>query len=44
MHANLFSEIDIQGHKLKNRLIMAPLYLGYAGYGGTVSDMLKDIC
>jgi NADPH2 dehydrogenase len=42
MYTNLFSEITIQGRTLKNRLTMAPLYLGYAGYGGTVSDMLLD--
>lgn len=42
MYSNLFSEIDIQGLRLKNRLTMAPLYLGYAGYGGTVSNMLLD--
>lgn len=41
MHKNLFSEIVIGGLTLKNRLIMAPLYLGYAGEGDTVSDMLK---
>jgi 2,4-dienoyl-CoA reductase (NADPH2) len=40
MYKNLFSEITIDGLTLKNRLTMAPLYLGYAGQGGTVSDML----
>ena len=40
MYTHLFSEIEIQGIVLKNRLTMAPLYLGYAGEGGTVSDML----
>ena len=40
MYTNLFSEIVIEGLTLKNRLTMAPLYLGYAGQGGTVSDML----
>ena len=40
MYKNLFSEITIDGLTLKNRLTMAPLYLGYAGEGGTVSDML----
>ena len=40
MYPHLFSEISIQGLTLKNRLIMAPLYLGYAGEGGTVSKML----
>lgn len=42
MYKNLFSEITIKGLTLKNRLIMAPLYLGYAGEGGTVSDMLLE--
>jgi 2,4-dienoyl-CoA reductase-like NADH-dependent reductase (Old Yellow Enzyme family) len=42
MYAHLFSPITIQGLTLKNRLTMAPLYLGYAGQGGTVSDMLLD--
>jgi len=40
MYAQLGSPITIQGLTLKNRLTMAPLYLGYAGEGGTVSDML----
>ena len=39
---HLFSEITIQGLTLKNRLTMAPLYLGYADEGGTVSKMLLD--
>ena len=42
MHTHLFSKIDIQGFTLKNRLTMAPLYLGYAGEGGTVSKMLLE--
>ncbi|EMS80721.1 oxidoreductase [Desulfotignum phosphitoxidans] len=42
MYNNLFSEITIKGLTLKNRLTMAPLYLGYAGEGGTVSNMLLD--
>jgi NADPH2 dehydrogenase len=42
MYPNLFSKIDIQGLTLKNRLTMAPLYLGYAGEGGTVSMMLLE--
>ncbi|BBO69688.1 hypothetical protein DSCA_36180 [Desulfosarcina alkanivorans] len=40
MHPHLFSRITIQGLALKNRITMAPLYLGYAGEGGTVSQML----
>ncbi len=42
MYNSLFSEINIQGLILKNRLTMAPLYLGYAGEGGTVSEMLLE--
>jgi NADPH2 dehydrogenase len=42
MYRNLFSEIVIGGLTLKNRLIMAPLYLGYAGENGTVSDVLLE--
>jgi 2,4-dienoyl-CoA reductase (NADPH2) len=42
MYTHLFSEIDIRGLNLKNRLTMAPLYLGYAGEGGTVSKMLLE--
>jgi 2,4-dienoyl-CoA reductase (NADPH2) len=42
MYKNLFSEITIKDLTLKNRLIMAPLYLGYAGEGGTVSNMLLE--
>jgi len=42
MYPHLFSPITIQGVTLKNRLTMAPLYLGYAGEGGTVSAMLLD--
>jgi len=42
MYTNLFSEIIVGGLTLKNRLIMAPTYLGYAGEGGTVSRMLLD--
>jgi 2,4-dienoyl-CoA reductase (NADPH2) len=42
MYKNLFSEIIIKGLTFKNRLTMAPLYLGYAGEGGTVSDMVLE--
>ena len=42
MYKNLFSEITIKDLTLKNRLTMAPLYLGYAGEGGTVSDMMLE--
>lgn len=42
MYPHLFSKISIGGKELKNRLSMAPLYLGYAGEGGTVSDLFLD--
>jgi NADPH2 dehydrogenase len=42
MNTHLFSELKVSGITLKNRLTMAPLYLGYAGEGGTVSDLLLD--
>jgi 2,4-dienoyl-CoA reductase (NADPH2) len=42
MYSTLFSEIAVGGITLKNRLLMAPTYLGYAGEGGTVSPMLLD--
>jgi 2,4-dienoyl-CoA reductase (NADPH2) len=42
MHDTLFEPFDIKGKKLKNRLAMAPLYLGYAGEGGSVSPLLLD--
>ncbi|MEJ2639083.1 MAG: NADH:flavin oxidoreductase [Desulfosarcinaceae bacterium] len=40
MYEQLFSPLTVRGLTLKNRLTMAPLYLGYAGEGGTVGDML----
>ena len=42
MYKHLFSELKISGITLKNRVTMAPLYLGYAGEGGTVSGLLLD--
>lgn len=42
MYPRLFSKIAIGGKELKNRLTMAPLYLGYAGEGGTVSALFVD--
>ncbi len=42
MYTHLFSEFKIKGVALKNRLTMAPLYLGYAGEGGTVSEMFLE--
>ena len=42
MYANIFSPITVGGIELKNRLTMAPLYLGYAGEGGTVTEALIE--
>lgn len=42
MYPHLFESFEVDGVKLKNRLIMAPMYLGYAGEGGSVSDQLLD--
>ncbi len=42
MHDVLFEPFDMGGKTLKNRLTMAPLYLGYAGEGGTVSPLLLE--
>lgn len=42
MYTRLFSELTVSGITLKNRLTMAPLYLGYAGEGGMVSPLLLD--
>jgi len=42
MYIKIFSELDVGGIILKNRLIMAPLFLGYAASGGKVSDLMLD--
>ena len=42
MYSCLFEPFEIGGLKLRNRLTMAPMYLGYAGEGGTVSDLLLE--
>lgn len=39
---HVFSPLKVGGLELKNRLTMAPLYLGYAGEGGTVSPLLLE--
>jgi 2,4-dienoyl-CoA reductase (NADPH2) len=39
---NLFSPFNLGQLRLKNRITMAPLYLGYAGEGGSVSRLLLD--
>jgi 2,4-dienoyl-CoA reductase-like NADH-dependent reductase (Old Yellow Enzyme family) len=38
--SKLFEPVQIQGMRLKNRMTMAPLFLGYAHPDGTVSDVL----
>jgi len=42
MYPHVFSPLTVGGLTLKNRLTMAPLYLGYAGQGGTVTRLLLD--
>jgi NADPH2 dehydrogenase len=39
---NLFKPLKIGGLRLKNRITMAPLYLGYAAEGGRVSPLLLE--
>ena len=41
-YPKLFRSFKLDGLKLKNRITMAPLYLGYAGSGGKVSPLLLD--
>ncbi len=38
----LFSPLEVGGIKLKNRLTMAPLFLGYAGEAGIVPPVLLE--
>lgn len=40
VYENLFKPKKIKGLRFKNRITMAPLYLGYAGQGGRVSPLL----
>ena len=40
IYPNLFKPMKLNGLRLKNRITMAPLYLGYAASGGTVSPLL----
>jgi 2,4-dienoyl-CoA reductase (NADPH2) len=40
MYPHLFSPLEVGGLELKNRLTMAPLYVGYAKEGGIVSDLM----
>jgi len=39
-YKKLFSPIKVNGLRLKNRITMAPLYLGYAAEGGKVSPLM----
>jgi len=39
-YPNLFKPLKIDGLRLKNRITMAPLYLGYAAAGGKVSPLM----
>jgi NADPH2 dehydrogenase len=40
IYKNLFKPLNLSGLRLKNRITMAPLYLGYAAEGGRVSRLL----
>ncbi|UCF57763.1 MAG: NADH:flavin oxidoreductase [Deltaproteobacteria bacterium] len=40
LYQNLFRPLKLNGLRLKNRIIMAPLYLGYAHLGGKVSPLM----
>jgi 2,4-dienoyl-CoA reductase (NADPH2) len=39
-YPNLFRPLRLDGLRLKNRMTMAPLYLGYAAEGGKISPLL----
>ena len=39
-YKKLFSPVKVNGLRLKNRITMAPLYLGYASEKGTVSPLM----
>ncbi len=42
MYSHLFKPLEVGGLSLRNRLAMAPMYLGYAGEGGSISDLLLE--
>ena len=42
MFDRLFSSLEVGGLTLANRIVMAPLYLGYAGEGGRVTPLLLE--
>jgi|GEM_PF-1524462 len=39
-YKNLFKPLKLDGLRFKNRITMAPLYLGYAAMGGKISPLL----
>ena len=41
-YSHIFSSIDVGGVTLKNRVIMAPIYLGYAAPDGGVSPLMLE--
>ncbi|MFO7556711.1 MAG: hypothetical protein R6W88_16035 [Desulfobacterales bacterium] len=40
VYKNLFKPLKLDGLRLKNRITMTPLYLGYAAMGGKISPLL----
>jgi len=40
LYRNLFKPLNMKGLRLKNRITMTPLYLGYAAEGGRMSRLL----
>ena len=40
IYKKLFKPLNLNGLRLKNRITMAPLYLGYAAEGGRMSNLL----
>ena len=40
VYRNLFKPLNMKGLRLKNRITMTPLYLGYAAEGGRMSRLL----
>jgi NADPH2 dehydrogenase len=42
MNDILFSKLNLGGLELKNRLVMAPLFLSYAAHGGKPGTLMRD--
>lgn len=42
VYPNLFKPLTVGGIRLKNRITMAPVYLGYAAMGGKISPLLLE--